>query len=388
MSPDCKSFSLNLMVLAAVLAGMAMYPSRLSGCVTSQIPVTDGVKVIESERPYLLYDEVLTPEALQQVSEAGALKYWIVYQDDCDRGASKTGVVDTRQVLRHIAEMGGGRGPGEWAVLDFEIPFDDWMKEGPGTEHWRIANDSLCKTIDAAKRAFPTTKWTYYGVPRLDFYLDGKSWLTATDEAKAAELAKQLRNYSEVMSRCDWLAPSVYMVVGDRSNGGKAGTLQQDETHAWTKAMVAMCRDFVQHSGKVTPILPFVSPVYQGGGSARFQSVIPDPIVARCTIAPIINAGGGGIACWTAASYMTKVITNRQDSELPSTKDNAAALINWAEDLGTTPDELRTESGVRRMQRLYSDATARMIRGFKSSWPKMPSPRDAADPHTKSSTNK
>lgn len=323
--------------------------------------------VQQASGPVILYDEVLSVESLERMVKVGGRRYPIFYQDDCDKAAKSTGTIDIAALSRYVAERPGGF-PSEWAVLDYEIPFDDWIREGPGSAHWKTATDSMVAAIERMKTLFPDVKWTYYGIPRLDFYLDGKSWMSSSDAARKAEIERQFRCYEPIMAKCDWLAPSIYIVVGDRKDGGRAGDLQQRETRVWTRAIVQSAVDAGRRIGRPIPVVPFVSPVYQPGGGARNQSFIPPTMIDECTIRPTIEAGGSGVCIWTAGAF----IVSRATAPLPAGKapdpDMVPVLRQWSEDLGMPESALRSPDGIADLRRRFADATAGLAERFAKAW--------------------
>jgi hypothetical protein len=72
----------------------------------------------------------------------GAQRYYIVNQDDCDPSAKSTGKIDRALLSRYFTEQ-VGKFPSEGGVLDYETPFDEWIKKGPESERCRIAIDSM-----------------------------------------------------------------------------------------------------------------------------------------------------------------------------------------------------------------------------------------------------
>jgi hypothetical protein len=230
----------------------------------------------------------------------------------------------------------------------------------------------MVAAIERMKTLFPDVKWTYYGIPRLNFYLDGKSWMSSSDAAKKAEIERQFRCYEPIIAKCDWLAPSIYMVVGDRKDGGRAGDLQQRETRAWTRAIVQSAADAGRRIGRPVPVVPFVSPVYQPGGGARNQAFIPPAIINECTIRPTIEAGGSGICIWTAGAF----IVSRATAPLPAGEvpdpDMAPVLRQWSEDLRMPETVLRSPDGIAHLRRRFAEATADLAERFAKAWEARP----------------
>jgi len=317
--------------------------------------------------PVVIYDEALSVNALERLVKVGGRRYLIVYQDDCDKAAKSTGTIDIPALARHVAERPSGF-PSDWAVLDYEIPFDDWIREGPGSAHWKTATDSMVAAIERMKSLFPGVKWTYYGVPRLEFYIDGKTWASATDAAKKAEIERQFQRYAPIIAKCDWLAPSVYMVVGDRSDGGRPGDLQQRATRAWTRAVIESAVDFGRRVGNPVPVVPFVSPVYQPGGGARNQAFIPSAVIDECTIRPIVEAGGSGVCIWTAGSYIVSQVTAPPPVGKAPDADITPVLRQWSEDLRVPESTLRSPDGITDLRRRFADATAGFAEKFMTVW--------------------
>ena len=317
--------------------------------------------------PVVIYDEALSIGALERLVKLGGRRYSIVYQDDCDKGAKKSGTIDIAALARHVAERPSGF-PSEWAVLDYETPFDEWIREGPGTAHWKIATDSMVAAIERMKVLFPGVKWTYYGVPRLEYYMDGKTWASATDAAKKAEIERQFQRYAPIIAKCDWLAPSIYMVVGDRKDGGRPGDLQRGETRAWTRAVIESAVDFGRRVGNPVPAVPFVSPVYQPGGGARNQAFIPPAMIDECTIRPIVEAGGSGVCIWSAGSYIVSQVTAPLPAGKAPDADMAPVLRQWSEDLRVPESTLRSPDGIADLRRRFADATAGFAEQFVKAW--------------------
>lgn len=318
----------------------------------------------------LLYDEIRTIEDLEKIGRIGAQKYLIIYQDDCDPETVSTGKIDTAKVLRRIADA-TAKVSYEWGVLDFETPFDAWLAEGPDSSHWLTAKLAMTELIDRVRAAYPGTKWTFYGAPRLPYYLEGKTWSNATEIRKASELDLQRRIWQPIVAKCDWLAPSIYLVVGDRDNGGRPNADHINSSTAWTLATTRFAKEFsvVTDSApikKSRPVMPFVSPIYQPGGGARAGSVIPADELRSCTINPLIQGGADGITCWVAIDYVARKLTGPGDTVLaPEDK----TVLTWlSEDLSTTPEKLRTPEGCEVIRQKYSKAVSALMRTFNDAW--------------------
>jgi hypothetical protein len=348
-------------MIAPIVAAGWVLASAVSG---GQLPATTGGAI---PAPTIIYDESLSLSALERLVAVGARRYSIFYQDDCDPDAKKTGTIDVAKLARRVSEKAGAF-PSEWAVLDFEEPFDDWIKEGPGSPRWKTATDSMVAAIERMKALFPEQKWTFYGVPRLEYYLDGQTWITAGESVRKAEIERQLERYAPIIAKCDWLAPSVYMLVGDQNDGGRAGPLQRRETRAWTSALVGSSVDFAKRLGRTIPVIPFASPVYQPGGGSRNQSFITPAILDECTIEPIIAAGGSGVCIWTAGSYMVSKVTAPPRPGASPDLESARVIRTWSEDMRVAEAFLLSPDGISDLKNRYAFATATFAERFARAW--------------------
>ena len=167
----------------------------------------------------LLYDDPIDIQGLEGLVKLGAQpRYMLIYQNNCDPDAQKTGVIDPMKVATEIIKIGGNV-PEGWGVLDFESPFDDWIQKGVDSPECKKAVETMVSAIRKIKILFPKVKWTYYGLPGLLYYLGDYNWATAPEELKKKEIARQLAQYGPIMDECDWLSPCCYDTVGDGKGG-------------------------------------------------------------------------------------------------------------------------------------------------------------------------
>ncbi len=357
------------MLLKVSLPSIALGVIALAGA-EPQVPAKDPPRtkpLAATDGPVIIYDEALSLRSLERLAGVGAKRYYIVYQNDCDPDVATTGKIDVARLARHVSEQ-TGHFPSEWGVLDFETPFDDWIKEGPDSERCRIAVASMVAAIERMRSLFPDVKWAYYGVPRLDFYPEGKTWVTAPEDVRRKVLEEQFAKYAPIIAKSDWLCPSVYMVVGDRADGGRPGPEQRNATRAWTDALVRASIDFGNRVGNRVPVVPFVSPAYQPGGGARIRSLIPAGIIDECTISPILDAGGSGACIWTAGAYFVAQAVGNLPPGKERDPEAVVSLKNWSEDFGEPESFLRSPDGVASMRSRFADATASMAEQFAKAW--------------------
>jgi hypothetical protein len=241
----------------------------------------------------LLYDTLVDPSVVVPARQTRALPLMIAYQY-CSPDAQKTGRIDVGAVLMCIDRMTSGEPP-EWGMLDFEYGFTDRMQKGL-TPEARVARDEMVKLIRAVRAAYPRTKWTYYGVPFLPYWMEGKSWSDASEPQKRQVMESCAEMYAPLVAECDWVSPSIYPVYDpsmfkpyEQSGVRAAGV-------AWRSAQVGFAR--LLAAGK--PVIPTVSPVWQPGGLAAAGTVVPPRQFVQDQVQPALRAGAAGVAVWTS----------------------------------------------------------------------------------------
>ncbi len=319
-------------------------------------------------KPVVLYEEALDAGGLAAMSKLGAQRYFVVYQNNADTGAQKTGVIDPSKVARYVVETQGDT-PEGWGVLDFENPFDKLLQEDPTSEQSTAAIRSMVETIRVMKRAFPRVLWTYYGMPGLKYYLPDGDWSKASARTKAAEVEHQLAAYGPVLSECDWLAPCVYYTVGDARGSKTASSNIREATRVWIAERTAMCVRFAAKRGRPVPVIPFASPLYMPGGGARAFSVIPSNVMEEDILLPVLKGGAAGFCIWTGASTFIGIATGARPGDTMTEGGGKSALIKtWAEDLSVDPAELKGEGGRELLTRMISQAQVSMANAAHRRW--------------------
>ena len=325
-------------------------------------PIED--KTITTEiitHPILLYDDPIDIQGLEGLVKLGAKpRYILIYQNNCDPDAQKTGVIDPMKVAREIIKIGGDV-PEGWGVLDFESPFDDWIHKGVDSPECKKAVETMVNAIRKIKILFPKVKWTYYGLPGLLYYLGDYNWATAPEALKQKEIARQLAQYGPIMDECDWLSPCCYDTVGD----GKGGIIplpnHRISTRAWHAARTKMCVDYVRSKGRDCPTIPFVSPVYMPGGGSRVWSVIPKDVMVEDTVEPVIVSGAAGITIWTSGTHFIQLAIGVNKSKGLTEGGGVETMIkHWSQDLHLLPAQIETPSAEPILKKMLSDAVLQM----------------------------
>lgn len=273
-------------------------PTHRGGSTSRDVLVESG--------PLLLYDEApLAGHALP----AGAVKYFAVYQDSADPNA-RSGRIDPQRVAAFIAARIDRVSPPAWGMLDFEFPYDDILKKGPSDHRYRTAIDSMIATIRLVKERFPETRWTYYGAPRLNYWVQGKDWTRLSEIQRREEFRRVQASYGALLDELDWVQPSVYdkYELGLGMPRIPAGSGVAEATYR--RAAVEVVTDWFKSTGRAAPpILPAVSPWYQGGGVASVRREVEPAEFLSEQVRPVLEAGASGVSIWGAMSYYIRVAT-------------------------------------------------------------------------------
>jgi hypothetical protein len=318
--------------------------------------------------PIILYDDALTINGVEQLVKLHAKRYILMYQNNCDPEAQKTGVINPGSVAAALLKAEGDQ-PEGWGVLDFEAPFDAMILKGPDSPERNRAVETMVAAIERMKRLFPKVRWTYYGIPALAFYLGGSDWSTATAPQKEQEIRRQLAQYGPVLAACDWLAPCVYITVGDAQLGGRPNPLQRLAIRAWVEARTRMCVDFVRSRNASMPVMPFVSPLYMAGGGARAYSVIASDILTDDVLRPVMKAGASGITIWTSGGYFVQQATSESpDASFTEGGGRKTLVLHWAQDLDKSPAAIETPAAAPELREMVSASIVRCVASAQKIW--------------------
>ena len=275
--------------------------------------------------PTVLYDCTTSATSAEQISALGAAKYrWFGQAHDPE--SQTTGRIDLSKLATAITEAWGPN-PSGWGMLDFEVPFDDWIDLPPQDPRHKQAIAELTQAIAAMKRVFPGVKWTCYGIPRMNRWPrdeDGsvKGWSQVSGSVRAREIARRSGELADLVASLDWVSPSLYDVY---ENGlftpNESATMRANE-NLWRTDIVRLSKDILRSRGRASvPVIPCVSPLFQPGGKATVQGVIAGPEFLQDQIAPAISGGADGFALWSAVDYAMRIST--QPGQPALDKDSA-----------------------------------------------------------------
>lgn len=253
----------------------------------------------------VIYDWAPTaeiPEVAKKIDRAGAKPYILVYQN-IDPECAKTGIINSDLIIRHVRQNHGDN-PSGWGMLDYEFPFDEVFHAGPDHPQWGRCAKTMLEALAAVKAAFPRVRWTYYGMPGLLYWVNGKLWAFAKPEDQQAEIERQIRGYGPVLEALDWYNPCVYDVydLGKMDPDSRAQHLINERVYR--EARIGVVREFMRRSGITgRPILPAVSPFFTGHGNSTGNQRIPHEEMVRDQVHPVVTSGCEGMAIWSAADW-------------------------------------------------------------------------------------
>lgn len=251
--------------------------------------------------PIILFDVVPSANARERARIMGAQKFYVCYQS-ADPNAGKTGQIDSGKVVEAIRRETQGVPP-DWGMLDFEDPFIENLKKGPPSPEWKRTVMTMVALVQAVKTEFPQTKWTYYGVPNLDLWMDGSSWDRLSDEDKRKRLVEAVASFDPITSQLDWVSPTVYGKYDPamQTPVNVESTLRAER--AWRVAQVGAARLCAGSK----PVLPTIDPFWTPGGKAPYARLIPRRFFIEQQVVLTLEAGASGVALWTAMEYFLDV---------------------------------------------------------------------------------
>ena len=235
--------------------------------------------------------------------------YFGVYQST-DPNAH-TGQIDVPRVVQATRSIVAANPNMEWGMLDFEHPYNEVLLAGPSDPLYANAVASKVALIKAVKEEFPNIKWTYYGVPRLPYWVDGQTWSTMS-ETKRRELFDHAQDsYGPIMSELDWVQPTVYDKY-ERNMGFPLSNLVARDAaeRAYRVALVEVTRDWYTRSElQAKPILPAVSPWFLDASKATMFRAIPSEEMESDQLRAVIEAGAQGVSVWSGMRHKIMLAT-------------------------------------------------------------------------------
>ena len=271
----------------------------------------------------LLYDWVPDGTPMAEIRALNADRYAIVYQNILPRkGAS--GIVDIDLVLAHLREKLPRNYRG-WGVLDFEGAFLERLRKGPGHPHHEATSDSLRKTIDAVKREWPGSRWAFWGLPDVRFWINDKgeqpvSWFSASTAQKEREFKRQAAAFQGLLESVDWITPWIYDMYSFQATKPSDRMSSIAAQKAWARAKMTLCKRVLasRRNGPI-PVIPMFCPAFAPGGNVTKPTFVPMKEFVDEVLEPTMTGEVDGLSLWTGMGY--RVYNAFRDPENPHQVD-------------------------------------------------------------------
>lgn len=271
----------------------------------------------------ILYDAIPDSNAIVRAGASNANPYLVIYES-IDPTAKKTGLIDINILLSYIRTQTKAGLP-DWCMLDFEEPFHEAMQEGIDSQKCKITILNMINAIRAVRREFPNSKWTYYGMPFLPYWLDGGlSWDKAPQDLKRKSIEKAAAIYNSLIQEMDWVSPSIYAQYDPKFFPGQSPENIREGGRSWRVAQVGLAK--LLSNGK--PIIPTISPWWVST-TARCDvyTVINAKEFIEDQVIPAIKMGATGLALWAALPYIKDGIIAVDQSQYP--QDPKTGVPAW-----------------------------------------------------------
>jgi hypothetical protein len=244
------------------------------------------------------------PSDAQPSASIGGERYMLVGQYDCDMSIGSTGIIHPDRVIAQVERLiAAGRGS-KWGVLDFEEPFDALWEAGESDPRYRPAIESMVATIRALKARYPSIRWTYFGIPRVKYWFPDGEWPLVPPEVRAARYQQATAPVAALLPELDFVMPAIYDVYERAIGMPTTRSPRLDAETWWRRASVEAVHHFFASRGiSRPPIVPMVSPWFQGGGFATVLSPIPAGEFLEEQLRPLVEAGVDGIGVWGGMRY-------------------------------------------------------------------------------------
>lgn len=348
----------------ASLLGSLMLIAPLSAP-TSPMPRPDD----KAANFRLLFDDISDPDSIGEAARLGCERLLIVYQM-VDPGAQTKGLIDPAVLVEAIQKQAKDGLP-DWGMLDFETPFYELLAEGPDSPRFAATVETMIGAIRAVRTAFPGTKWCYYGMPQVPYWIGPKhdqNWVTAPEEMKRSQLQRIAKICAPIVAEMDWVSPSIYAVYDPSLVKHSPESVTRTQGRAWRFTSTGIAK-LLAH-GK--PVIPMACPWWTPGGTAPFCRVIPVDQFIEDIAAPAIDAGANGIALWTCMTYQINRVTASAADESKYGHEANFGTPEWRNAVvldyfdGKAPGSW-TDPAVRsRLVRRMSEAAVNALRGIRA----------------------
>lgn len=194
-----------------------------------------------------------------------------------------------------------------WAILDWEgVGFDNLTISNDIGDKYR---DQFTEAIQKAKTLRPNVKWSYYGLPKREFWQPDDAW------------RQKNLNLMSFFSNLDFLAPSLYIFYSFDQASEK---LQQ----SYIDKNVDLSRQIGQKINK--PVMVLVNHRYHPSNKQFAEQQVPVSLFTFY-VKKILNDGADGVVWWHSEEYNYN-ITKINDQKLDNAVFKADFKNNTIED--------------------------------------------------------
>lgn len=281
---------------------------------------------IETNEPHRLYD----PAAMQTLNEMGVLPLRVIYATIDENRYS--GLVDAQKIVDYVKKYWGPN-PSGYFMLDYEIPYLDNLMLGlddPTNPKYVATSQSMLAAIQVLRQTFPNAKWTYYGVPGLQYYFPAEpwplNWAQAPQHMRDAEVARRLKVYAPLIEAVDWVSPCHYDIHEAAKFPTDAARKENTEVaRIRITTAIEMARSHLAAKGlPAKPIIPLLNLHFGPGGNTEENRLISIEEIMRDQAEIALAAKVDGIAFWSAVDYY---ILNATRPDFPDPNTNGQKRV-------------------------------------------------------------
>ncbi|MCH2161540.1 MAG: hypothetical protein MK085_06660 [Phycisphaerales bacterium] len=257
----------------------------------------------------LLYNWVPGAVTSSELKNIDAEWYVKVHGNVLPQEDQDNGVVNPDDILRVMATRIDSGFSG-YGMLSFEGGFWRNLKKGPGDPDYERTVDSMINLIRVLKKHYPETKWSYWGLPDLLYWVPNgvggsKNWNNVNEEERGQFYAAAAAIYQPIANEVDWLSPWVYDTNEHALAEGRSWVYSQPKAQRnWCRAKIDVCNivNAARPGGRV-PVIPTYSTNFAPGGNASIPAWVPNEELQSETVEACVDAGADGMAMWTSLGY-------------------------------------------------------------------------------------
>jgi len=242
----------------------------------------------------------------QLKSTTNSKKYFIYYPGANDALDFTNRKINIEKISEQF-ELGVGKDFEGYGLLDYE---NDWFRsldKGVGTKEHVLVTQIMIEAIRSLKKKYPKVKWSYYGIPKLPYWIPKSSpsysWGNAPEQVKQETLAFYLNAYKDVLKECDFINVSLYNRYDPMVHPPNQPNLLTSE-YEYRKNCAILANQIKKINNTNIPIFAMYHQTYAVGGHAQYvEKLIPNDFIAKSLLDPYMDGGVNGFMYWDALHY-------------------------------------------------------------------------------------